>query len=290
MEGGFHMRQGRTGGKILLLALTLAAVMAASAPAAELKIAIMQAQAGDARKFQPLLDYLTKKGVSASFITAQDYTAAADLFARGAVDAMFSGSGIAGTMIIKDLAAPLVRPVGADGVSTYSADVIAPKGSPKFTGSGSYFNGKKVIFSPLASAGEFYFHSLGASKPAEILKAASHGAAIDALSRGQADVAIVKNRVWAKEQSKYPSLEKMGGDSGENPDNTLIVSKTLSPAVTQKIAQILLGLKDDSSAEASAVRDSLKIREFIKTTDADFKHTLSLLKKAGVTKTFGFKY
>jgi ABC-type phosphate/phosphonate transport system substrate-binding protein len=272
------------------VAVLVVMIMAGSVQAADVKIAIMQAQAGDARKFQPLLDYLNKKGVPASFMTAQDYPSAADMFAKGAVDAMFSGSGIAGTMMIKGLAAPLMRPVGADGVSTYSAVVIAPKGSAKFTGSPEYFSGKKVIFSSLASAGEFYFHSLGAAKPAEIMKAASHGAAIDALSRGQADVAIVKNHVWNKEKDKYATLEKVGGDTGENPDNTLIVSNKLDPGMAKKISGILLGVKDDASPEAAAVRDSLKIQGFITTSDKDFKHTLGLLKKAGVTKDFGFKY
>lgn len=284
------MRYATVKWRIVLVVMLIAVMSASAAQAAEVKIAIMQAQGGDARKYQPLLDYLAKKGVPASFITAQDYPAAADMFAKGAVDAMFSGSGVAGAMIIKELAAPLVRPVGADGISTYSAAVIVPKGSPKFTGSSAYFNGKKVIFTPLASAGEFYFRSAGPSKPTEILKAASHGAAIDALSRGQADIAIVKNRVWDKEQSKYAGLEKAGGDTGENPDNTLIVSKKLAAATAQQLAGILLGLKDDQSAEAAAVKDTLKIQGFIKTTDADFKHTLSLLKKAGVTKAFDFKF
>jgi ABC-type phosphate/phosphonate transport system substrate-binding protein len=274
----------------LFVVLFLVTTVAGTVHAADLKIAIMQAQAGDARKFQPLLDYLNKKGVPASFVTAQDYSSAADMFAKGAVDAMFSGSGIAGTMIIKGLATPLVRPVGSDGVSTYSAVVIAPKGNPKFTGDAGYFNGKRVIFSPLASAGEFYFHSLGPSKPAEIMKAASHGAAIDALSRGQADVAVVKNHVWSKEKDKYTTLEKVGGDKGENPDNTLIVSHKLDAGIAKKLAGILLGIKDDPSPEAAAVRNSLKIQGFIATTDKDFKHTLGLLKQAGVTKDFGFKY
>jgi ABC-type phosphate/phosphonate transport system substrate-binding protein len=279
--------------RTVIVIVALASVflgMAGAVQAADVKIAIMQAQAGDARKFQPLLDYLNKKGVPASFVTAQDYPSAADMFAKGAVDAMFSGSGIAGTMIIKGLAEPLARPVGSDGVSTYSAVVIAPKGSPKFTGAAAYFNGKKVIFSSLASAGEFYFHSLGPSKPAGLMKAASHGAAIDALNRGQADAAIVKNHVWNKEKNKYATLEQVGGDTGENPDNTLIVSKKLDPGTVKKVAGILLGIADDQSAEAKAVKESLKIQSFITTTDKDFKHTLDLLKRAGVTRDFGFKY
>ena len=134
---------------------------AGTGEAAELKIAIMQAQAGDARKYQPLLDYLAKKGIPASFITAANYQAAAEMFSKGQADAMFSGSGVAGSMIIKGVAVPLVRPVGQDGISTYSAVVIAKKGATKFTGSPDYFAGKKVIFTALASAGEFYYRSLG---------------------------------------------------------------------------------------------------------------------------------
>jgi len=262
----------------------------AAAQAAEVKIGIMQAQAGDARKYQPLLDYLAKKGLPANFVTANTYPAAADMFAKGQVDAMFSGSGIAGAMIIKDVAEPLVRPVGLDGNSTYSAAVIVKKGGAKFTPSNDYFSGKRVIFTSLASSGEFYFRSLGASKAKEIMQAASHGAALDALSRGQADVAIVKNRVWDKEKAKYADLEQVGRDNGENPDNSLIVSKKFAKASADKLAAILLGLEGDTSAEAKAVKDALKITKFIKTTSSDFKSTLALLKKAGVTKSFNFKY
>jgi len=274
---------------IAALFMTLLA-FGATAQAAEVKIGIMQAQAGDAKKYQPLLDYLAQKGLKSSFVTANTYPAAADMFAKGQVDAMFSGSGIAGAMIIKGVAEPLVRPVGLDGNSTYSAAVIVKKPGEKFTPSADYFSGKRVIFTSLASSGEFYFRSLGASKAKEIMQAASHGAALDALSRGQADVAIVKNRVWDKEKAKYAELERVGGDPGENPDNALIVSKKFSKASADKLAAILLSLEGDTSAEAKAVKDSLKITKFIKTTNSDFKSTLALLKKAGVTKSFDFKY
>ncbi|GAB4487886.1 MAG: phosphate/phosphite/phosphonate ABC transporter substrate-binding protein [Thermodesulfovibrionales bacterium] len=270
--------------------MTIAWAVSGVADAAELRIAIMQAQAGEARAYQPLLDYLRKNGIPASFTTAPNYTAAAEMFSKGQADAMFSGSGIAGTMIIKEVASPLVRPVTEAGTSTYSAVVVAKKGSPKFTGGADYFTGKKVIFTALASSGEFYYRSLGAPRAKEMMLAASHGAAIDALSRGQADIAIVKNHVWTKEMSKYPDLEKVGGDSGENPDNTLIVSKKLAQADVRKLSSVLLGLKTDDAPEAAEVKKSLKIREYIRTTEADFASTLALLRKAGVTKAFDFKF
>lgn len=258
--------------------------------AEDLKIAIMQAQAGDAKKYQPLLDYLSKKGLNASFVTASTYPAAAEMFAKGQVDAMFSGSGVAGAMMIKGVAEPLARPVNQDGTSTYSAAILVKKGGDKFTASNAYFADKRVIFTALASSGEFYYRSLGTSKAKEIKQAASHGAALDALSRGQADVAIVKNRVWDKEKSKYADLELVGKDATENPDNTLIVAKKLSSGTAGKLSAALLGLSNDTSAEAAAVKTSMKWTKFIKTTPADFSKTLSLLKKAGVTSSFQFKY
>lgn len=276
--------------RVIAAALLSVFAFCSVALSAEVKIGIMQAQAGDARKYQPLLDYLSKNGLTASFVTANTYPAAADMFAKGQVDAMFSGSGIAGAMIIKEVAEPLVRPVNQDGTSTYSAAVITKKGSAKFTGSNEYFAGKRVIFTSLASSGEFYYRSLGASKAKVLMQAASHGAALDAVSRGQADVAIVKNRVWDKEKAKYADLELVGKDNGENPDNTLIVSKKLAKTTAEKLSTILLGLGSDSAPEAKAVKDSMKIIRFIKTTHADFKSTNALLKKAGVNKSFAFKY
>jgi ABC-type phosphate/phosphonate transport system substrate-binding protein len=280
-----------TPARLALAAASLAAALSAqAAAAADLRIAITQAQAGDARKYQPLLEYLAAKGIAASFVTAPDYRAAADMFAQGKVDATFSGSGISGTMMIKGLADPLVRGVAADGVATYSAVVIAPKGSARFDGAPSYFDGKRVIFAALASAGEFYFRSVGPSKPAATLKAASHGAAIDALARGQADVAVVKNHVWAKEKAKFLNLELVGADTGENPDGSLIVSKRLDPSAAQRLAAVLLGLEADSSPGATQAKESLKIRGFVPATAKDFAHTLALLKSAGVTKDFGFSF
>jgi hypothetical protein len=83
---------------------------------------------------------------------------------------------------------------------------------------------------------------------------------------------------------------KIGEDKGENPDNTLIVSHKADRGVAAKATSVLLGLKDDASAEARAAKDSLEIMGYIKTTAKDFEHTLPMLKAAGVTKAFNFTY
>ncbi len=277
---------------ICLVVIALMAAVPAAAKVDQLKIAIMQDSAGDAQKYAPLVEYLKTKGIEVTFVGTSTYPEAAKKFASGEVDAMFSGSGVAGIMIIKDVAVPVVRPVDQAGLSTYWAVVVAPKGAPKFTGTADYFKGKKVIFCALASSGEVYYHTLPNIEHvnATIMKAGSHGAAIETLSRGMADVAIVKNRVWDKMKANFAGLELVGQDTDENPDGTLIISKKTSHALVEKVSAALLAVKDSTSPEAKAVRDGLKINGYVKTTKEDFKHTLSLLKEAGVDKTFAFAF
>lgn len=276
---------------LLFSSLLLTLAITNVAHAAQFRIGLMQDEAGAAAKFKPLIDYLNKKGMEATFVTAKDYPNAASMFANGEVDAMFSGSGIAGSMIIKDLAAPVVRPVGKDGNSTYWAVVIGKKGSPKFDGKADYFADKKVMFTSLASSGEFFYRSIcGGAGKATIHKAASHGSAIQAVNAGLADIAIVKNRVWDKSKDQHPDLELLGEDKGQNPDGTLIVSRKLDSGAVKKIAELLLGIKSDSSAEATAARESLGIQGYVATTTKDFEHNLKLLKSAGVTPNFNFQF
>lgn len=271
-------------------AALLGLALAATVQAAELRIAIRQAQEGEARKYQGLVDYLGKRGIQVSFVRIPDYRAAADMFGKGTVDAMFGGSGVACAMMIKGVAEPLVRPDFIDTPSTYSALVIARKGSPRFEGTAAWFAGKRVALSPLASGGEFYFRSLGPSQAASILFADSHGGALDALSRGLADAAVVKNHVWTRDQAKYPGFESVGGDDGVNPDGPLVVSRSLAPATSKKLFEVLVALADDPSPEATAAKSGLRIRGYIRATPRDFRHTMKLVERAGVTKDFEYRF
>lgn len=277
---------------IVLAVLTTMVVLPGMAMADDFKIAIMQDKVGDARKFHPLLDYLKSNNVHARFITARTYPAAARMFASGAVDAMFSGSGVAGSFIIKGLAEPVVRPLSNAGWSTYWAVVLAPKGSAKFTHNSSYFSKKKVIYTSLASSGEFFFRSIKGSPDVTgaNLKAPSHGSAIDALGKGKADVAVVKNRVWDTLKADYPNIEMVGEDKGANPNGTLIASVNSDPAVIANVKATLLKLTGDTSALAMKAKASLGILGYIETSTKDFSHTINLLKSAGVTKDFNFKF
>jgi ABC-type phosphate/phosphonate transport system substrate-binding protein len=279
---------------ILAFILLACAIVLIHGPAlaGQFTIAIMQEDKDAAKSYKPLETYLAVKGIKLSLVEAVNYSAAANMFSLGKVDAMFSGSAIAGIFIMKDLATPLVRPLSKDGVSTYHAVILAPKGSPKFIENADYFKGKKVIFTALASSGEVFYHSIPNIKlsQAVVVKVASHGAAIDALSKGAAGVAIVKNRVWEKYKNAYPTIVKVGEDNEENPDNTLIVSKAADKNIVSQVNTALLELKNDTSPQAQAVRDQMGIKGYIKTTTEDFKHTMELLSRAGVNKSFNFSF
>lgn len=276
--------------RIRTLALAAIAILASTAEAADIRIGIIQANAGEARKYQPLLQYLAQKGVSATFVTAPDHRASAEMFAKGKVDAMFGGSGVAGVLLLKGLAEPVARSISAEGPSTYHGVVITTRGAPRFDGTGAWFAGKRVIFAPLASAGEYYFQSFSPPRTAVPLKAASHGAALDALARGQADVAVVKNHIWTRERAKYPALQQVAEDTGENPDGSLVVSRALAADAAKRIASALTALGADASPAAAAAKASLKITGYAAAAPSDYAHTLELLKKAGVTKDFAFQF
>jgi len=69
-----------------------------------------------------------------------------------------------------------------------------------------------------------------------------------------------------------------------------MISKSMSTETAQKLKMALLAVKTDNSAAAKAVRTGLGIQGYIETSDSDFKHTIALLKKAGVNKSFNFKF
>ena len=252
-----------------------------------LRIGIMQDKRGMAEHFSPLIEYFKSKGINIQLIGFNSYRNAAEKFRDGKIDAMFAGSGVAATMIIKGLAYPLVRPVSVGGWSTYWAVVLVPKSNNDFKMTPAYWSSKKIICSALASSGEFFCRAFLGKNP-KLLIAGNHGNAISALEKGVADIAVVKNRVWDKLKKRYPDLKKVAEDHGENPNNTLIVSPKTDKTLADKVKKILLDLKDDNSPEAESLKKALGITGYIVTTKDDFSHTIPLIKKAGVDKNYNF--
>lgn len=281
--------------RIAITIFIMLSVGVAQVPAAEgqkFRIAIMQSEHGAAQQYRPLENYLLTKGIEVKLVATPSYPAAAKMFTNGEVDGMFSGSGVAGAMILKELAVPILRPVDTKGHSTYWAVLVAPKDASQFTGSSDYFAKKKVIFCSLASSGEFYYRSIPDIMGVDsvMIPAVSHGAAVAGLAKGVGDVAIVKNWVWDSVKEKYPNLKMVGRDNGENPNGTLIVSKKAPQDLVQAVTEVMMELSESKSPEATLVREQLGISKYVLTSQDDFKHTLNLLSRAGVDKNFNFKY
>lgn len=272
---------------LLVLLMSLGCISTALAD--NFKIGIMQAQAGAAKKYAPLEEYLETKNIHVKFVTFANYSDAATMFEKGAVDGMFSGSGVAGAFLIRGIVTPLVRPVDTLGRSTYWAVVIGRKGDKPFAGTADYFKDKRVAYSAIASSGEFFYRAIpGIDRiEARTIVASNHQDALDRLNKGEADLAIIKNMVWDSLKAKYPNLEQVGQDGGQNPNETLIVSKTISPANLKAVLNAFLAIGTDPGA--AGVRESMGVKGFILTTTNDFSHTLGLLKRAGVTPQYDLK-
>jgi ABC-type phosphate/phosphonate transport system substrate-binding protein len=285
-----------------ILALVVLALFAAGGSAAfaadTLHFVIMSSEdpKKEGPKYTALAGYL-KAGMpqieDIQLRVAKDYPEAAKLFQGGEVEGMFSGSFVAGIFIKQELAAPVVRPVLANGASTYKAVVIAREGTKPFTGIAD-FKGKKVAYTLLASSGEAFVRGLlpAGEKPESVytpVPAASHLVAINAVQSGAADYAVVKNMVW--DPAKFPGLTKVGEDKGENPNNTLIMTVAAAGKYGEEIKRLLLKLDGDAGAQAVEVKKLFGIKAFTPTTNADFAHTFEIFEKAGINaQTFNFSF
>ena len=266
--------------------LILLLFFSTSAFAQSFRIAVMESEEGASEKYLPLVRYLKTNGVDATFVPAKNYIHASKMFESDQADGMFSSASIAGILIIKEVAYPVARPLTKKGWSTSWTVVIGGKGSPKFEENAAYFKDKRVAFTTLDLSGDFFFRAIqgSADAGATITSVESHSAAVEALSRGVADIAIINNRAWDEVKAKYPGLDVVGEGSGKSPEMTLILSKKTDISVTTKVKDLLLSFGKSRSPEAKLVKKSLNIKGYIETTMDDFKYAVSVLEKAGVTK------
>lgn len=157
-----------------------------------------------------------------------------------------------------------------------------------------------VVMSPAdpkqeaASAGEVFAQSLlgPGEKPESVFTPVpvdSHKAALEAVLSDGADYAVVKSTVFVPAQ--YQGLIEVGSAAGEHPDNTLIMPTMAFERFGALISRVLLGLKDDTSEKAAAVKQAFGCTGFIATVGSDFAPTFTLLRKARVDpKTFAFVF
>ncbi|MFA4915498.1 MAG: PhnD/SsuA/transferrin family substrate-binding protein [Syntrophales bacterium] len=254
-----------------------------------IKIAVIQDKHTEGSTYLLLQDYLKSKNIDAMLYSYGSYLLAAKNFEKGVVDIMFTGSGIAGWMIIKNIAYPVVRPVAKEGWSTYSAVIIAPAGSSHFTGELSALKGKRIAACELASSGEFFVRSLLGDE-SDLVITESHSDALEKLKSGVVDIAVIKNRVWDVLKKKYPGFEQISGDKAEHPNGTLMASYNADKNIIKKLKTLLLGFENDRSPQAMRIKTAMNIKGFILTQEKDFEQTLALLKKAGISERSEFVF
>jgi ABC-type phosphate/phosphonate transport system substrate-binding protein len=224
---------------------------------------------------------------------AKDYPEAARLFREGDVEGMFSGSFVAAVFIAKGLAKPVVRPLATSGASTYRTSIAAKEGTKPFGGIDD-FRGKRIAYTPLASAGEVFLRGLLApgERPESVfapVPAVSHQAALEAVTGGAADYAVVKSTVFAP--AEYPGLAVVGSGTEEHPDTTFIMPPLVFDRFGAMIAKALLGLEADTGEKAQAVKQAFACKGFITTAGMDFASTFAVLRKARVDpKAFDFVF
>jgi len=224
---------------------------------------------------------------------AKDYPEAARLFKEGDAEGMFSGSFVAAVFITKGLAKPVARPLRADGGTMYRASIVAKEGTKPFGGIVD-LRGKRVAYSPLASAGDVFLKGLLApgEKPESVyapMPVNSHQAALEAVMSGAADYAVVKSTVFAP--ARYPGLVLVGSGTEEHPDNTLIMPPAFFDEYGALVAKVLLGLEADTGEKAQAVKRAFGCKGFIATAATDFVSTFTVIRKARVDpKTFDFLF
>lgn len=68
--------------------------------AEEFRIAVLQTGKDNAQAYQALAEHLVKRGVAVRMVEVPTYESVTKMFSAGQVDAMFSGSGIPGSMFV----------------------------------------------------------------------------------------------------------------------------------------------------------------------------------------------
>ncbi len=83
-----------------LLVIFAVGIIPGIANAEEYKIAILQEGQSSAQKYEPIVAHLAQAGITATLIEVPTYQTAARMVASGEVDAMFTGPGIPGSMMV----------------------------------------------------------------------------------------------------------------------------------------------------------------------------------------------
>ncbi|HEY5996475.1 MAG TPA: phosphate/phosphite/phosphonate ABC transporter substrate-binding protein [Candidatus Deferrimicrobiaceae bacterium] len=244
---------------------------------------------GTVEKFQPLMDYLSKKtGNPFELKAVKDYQAIVDGFKSGEYEAGIIGSGVGGAAVRDIGAIPVVRPV-TRGVSTYRGYLITRKdsGMKKIED----FKGKSFDFGRKGnSAGHLYPLSLLKAKK---LDPDTFFSKVEFTPKHEVVISKVLNREVAGGSVKDASYEKLKKEdpriatelvvlskSESFPDMTHFFRKGASAELVKATRKALLGIDRDPAGKAALA--ALGAEKYVETTAKDFAYVQKLLKAAGI--------
>jgi phosphonate transport system substrate-binding protein len=240
-------------------------------------------------KFQPLMDYLSKKTGSAFELKpVKDYETVVAGFKTAEYDAGIIGSGVGGAAIRDIGAIPVARPV-VKGSSSYRGLIIARKdsGLKKIED----FKGKAFDFGRKGnSSGHLY--------PLTLLKAkkldpdaffskteyqGKHEVAISKVLNKEVAGAAVKDSTFEKMKKEDARIEKelvVLSKSEAFPDTTHFFRKGAPADLVKATRKALLGIEKDPDGKAALA--ALGAQKYVETTPKDFLYVQKLLKDLGI--------
>lgn len=185
---------------------------------------------------------------------------------------------------------PLVRPVWLSGDSYYHAYIFKKTGS-KPTRDISTWKGLSIAMASRNTSAGFFFpmallKTWGASDPeaffSKIIFTGSHDASIWMVANGMADLGAAKSTVFEETLKEKPELNgqvEILYSGGNFPDDTLVVTQEVLPALREKITKVFLHM--DSTAEGREVLKKFGARRFIPSPPADYADVIKTVKAGG---------
>jgi phosphonate transport system substrate-binding protein len=273
--------------------LVVACLLACTVAQAAGKPVVFAVVGGDSvrdamEKFQPLMDYLSKKtGTPFELKTVKDYDAIVEGFKSGSYDGGIIGSGVGGASIRDIGAIPVARPE-AKGLSTYRGFIIVRKdgGIKKIAD----LKGKTFDFvKKKNSAGDLFpMYSVLQMKQdpekffAKIDYAGKHEVALSRVLNKEVDGSAIKDSVFEKLAKDDPRVNKeivVIAKSEKFPDMTHFLKKGTSKELLASVRKALLSIDKDPDGKAALA--ALKADRYIETTPKDFAYVQKLLKAVG---------
>ncbi|MEW6488793.1 MAG: phosphate/phosphite/phosphonate ABC transporter substrate-binding protein [Thermodesulfobacteriota bacterium] len=276
-----------------VLAVCWVLAAAAAVGARELHIGLLPEQNvfKQLQRYEPLGQYLERRtGVAIRFRILPRYGNILESLADEAMDGAFWGSFTGALAIRRAGMEPLARPVDADGSSSYRGYLFVRRDGG--LASAADLKGRTMAFVDRATSAGYlfpvaYLRKHGVADPerhfGEAFFAGSHDAAIAAVLDRRADAGCAKNTVYDAMAAREPRVARelaVLAVSSDFPSNALGLRRELPAEVKGALKAALLAMASDPKGRA--VLKAFGAREFVETTEADYRPVFELAEVAGI--------